>query len=228
MIFQVLLIFPLYVGIFALFFRFRFLIKTMTELNEIFSDMFSEEVSKRDFLMEKIKNGEFISNSKTPWTVERLEKASDKVVDRLYEKCANPPPIEINKKEALEMGKPVCPVVIEMYAEGLKTLMEQMPYIGERYTVNTEKLKANISANKLFCDNLAIRVGSKMIEQMGENSVTRVGVSLAAMTWNAVERVESNSGERKNCTINERRANADNLLPAGEPLEGAKGDNQAS
>ena len=227
MIFQVLLIFPLYVGIFALFFRFRFLIKTMTELNEIFSDMFSEEVSKRDFLMEKIKNGESISNSKTPWTVERLEKASDKVVDRLYEKCANPPPIEINKKEALEMGKPVCPVVIEMYAEGLKTLMEQMPYIGERYTVNTEKLKANISANKYFCDNLAVKIGSKMISQMGENSVTRVGVSLATMTWNAVERVESNSGERKNCTINERR-DADNLLPAGEPLEGAKGDNQAS
>ena len=61
MIFQVLLIFPLYVGIFALFFRFRFLIKTMTELNEIFSDMFfegsAEEVSKRDFLVEKLKTG---------------------------------------------------------------------------------------------------------------------------------------------------------------------------
>ena len=221
MIFQVLLIFPLYVGIFALFFRFRFLIKTMTELNEIFSDMFSEEVSKRDFLMEKIKNGEFISNSKTPWTVERLEKASDKVVEKLYEKCVNPPPVKVSKQEALEMGKPVCPVVIEMYAEGLKSLMVQMPYVGGRYTVNAEKLKANISANKLFCDNLAVKIGSKMIEQMGENSVTHVGVSLAVMTWNAVERVESNSG---NGTINERRAN-ENLLPAGEPLEGAKGDN---
>ena len=62
-----------------------------------------------------------------------------------------------------------------MYAEGLKTLMGQMPYIGSRYTINTEKLKASISANKLFCDNLAIKIGSKMIEQMGENSVTRVG-----------------------------------------------------
>ena len=90
----------------------------MTELNEIFSDMFfegsAEEVSKRDFLMEKIKNGEFISISKTPWTAERLEKASDKVVDRLYEKCANPPPIKINKLEALEMGRHACPAVIEL------------------------------------------------------------------------------------------------------------------
>ena len=218
MIFQVLLIFPLYVGIFALFFRFRFLIKTMTELNEIFSDMFSEEVSKRDFLVEKIKNGESISNSRTPWTIERLEKASDKVVDKLYEKYVNPPPVKVNKQEALGMGKPVCPVVIEMYAEGLKSLMVQMPYVGGRYTVNAEKLKANISANKLFCDNLAVKIGSKMIEQMGENSATHVGVSLAVMTWDAVERVESNSG---NGTINERQ----NLLPAGEPLEGAKGDN---
>ena len=195
----------------------------MTEIDKIFSTMSSEddEVSKRDFLVEKVKNGESISNSKTPWTVERLEKASDKVVEKLYEKCVNPPPVKVSKQEALEMGKPVCPVVIEMYAEGLKSLMVQMPYVGGRYTVNAEKLKANISANKLFCDNLAVKIGSKMIEQMGENSVTHVGVSLAVMTWNAVERVESNSG---NGTINERRAN-ENLLPAGEPLEGAKGDN---
>ena len=195
----------------------------MTEIDEIFSAMSSEddEVSKRDFLVEKIKNGESISNSRTPWTIERLEKASDKVVDKLYEKYVNPPPVKVNKQEALGMGKPVCPVVIEMYAEGLKSLMVQMPYVGGRYTVNAEKLKANISANKLFCDNLAVKIGSKMIEQMGENSATHVGVSLAVMTWDAVERVESNSG---NGTINERRANA-NLLPAGEPLEGSKGDN---
>ena len=215
MFLEVLLIFPLYVGIFALFFRFRFLIKTMTELNEIFS----EEVSKRDFLMEKIKNGESISNSKTPWTVERLEKASDKVVDRLYEKCANPPPIEINKKEALEMGKPVCPVVIEMYAEGLKTLMEQMPYIGERYTVNTEKLKTSILANRLFCDNLAVKIGSKMIEQVGENSVTRASLSLAAMTWDAVEILP---------VINERQSISGNLLQTGKSLEREESDNRAS
>ena len=157
-----------------------------------------------------------------------MQKASDKVIDKLYEKSANPPSIKINKKDALEMGKPICPVVIEMYAEGLKSLMVQMPYVGERYTVNAEKLKANISANKLFCDSLAVKIGSKMIEQMGENSVTRVGVSLAAMTWDAVERVESNSGERENGTINERRANAENLLSTRESLERAKGDNRAS
>ena len=195
----------------------------MTEIDEIFSAMSSEddEVSKRGFLVEKIKNGETISNSKTPWTVERLEKASDKVVDKIYEKYVNPPPVKVNKQEAaLGMGKPVCPMVIEMYAEGLKTIMEQMPFVSSRYTINTEKLKASIASDKYFCDNLAIKIGSKMIEQMGENSVARVGVSLATKTWDAVE--------VKKSVINERLANAENLLPAGEPLEGAKGDNQAS
>ena len=218
MILEVLLIFPLYAGIFVLFFRFRRIIKAMTEIDEIFSALSSEDDDKRDFLVEKIKNGETISNSKTPWTVERLEKASDKVVDKLYEKYVNPPPVKVNKQDALEMGKPVCPVVIEMYAEGLKTLMEQMPYVSSRYTINTEKLKASIASDKYFCDNLAIKIGSKMIEQMGENSVARVGVLLAAKTWDAIE--------VKKSVINERIAGK-NLLSAGEPLEGAEGDNRA-
>ena len=62
--------------------------------------------------------------------------------------------MKIDPKEALELGKPVCPVVIEMYAEGLKTLIDQIPYVKDRYTINVEKLKASISANHLFCDNL--------------------------------------------------------------------------
>ena len=43
MIFQVLLIFPLYVGIFALFSRFRFTIKMMSGIEKLFSDMSSED-----------------------------------------------------------------------------------------------------------------------------------------------------------------------------------------
>jgi len=137
---------PQYSIIFAFLFRFRRLIKAMTEM---FADLMVDgEVNKREFLLEKIQNGEKISNVKTPWTAERLEKASDKVVDKLYEKYRNPRPVsgsarsKVNTQEALEMGKPVCPVVIE--------------------------------------------IGSKMIEQMGENSATRAGVSLAAMTWSQI------------------------------------------
>ena len=53
----------------------------MSDIESLMSDLMSDEipVDKRDFLTEKVKKGESISNSKTPWTVERLEKASDKV-----------------------------------------------------------------------------------------------------------------------------------------------------
>ena len=46
----------------------------------------------------------------------------------------------------------MCPVVIEMYAEGVKTLVEQMPYVSSRYTINTGKLKASITSDKYFGD----------------------------------------------------------------------------
>ena len=168
----------------------------MVEVNDIFSELLHDntfhDLSKREFLLEKIKNGESISNSKTPWTVEKLEKASDKVLDKL--KYLNPSLVKVIKQEALDLGKPICPVVIEMYAEGLKSIVDQFPYIRGKYRINVEKLKANISENKIFCDNLAVKIGSKMVEQMGENSVAHAGVSLAAMTWNAVERVEIENG----------------------------------
>ena len=163
----------------------------MTDIENIVSELMCEETpTKRDFLMEKVRNGESISNSKTPWTEERLEKASEKVIEKLYDNYQNPPPVKIDKKEALELRKPVCPVVIEMYAEGLKTLMDQLPYVKGRYTINVNKLKSNISANHLFCSNLAVKIGSKMIENMGNNSPMHMGVSLASMTWDAVERID--------------------------------------
>jgi len=210
MIVEVLMILPLYAIIFWIFFRCRHIIKAMTELNEMFSDMMVDaEVNKREFLLEKIEKGEKISNAKTLWTAERLEKASEKVVNKLYENYQNPSPTiacgsaksKVNKQEALEMGKPVCPIVIEMYAEGLKAIVDQLPYISGKYTINVEKLKANISANRVFFDNLAIKVGSKMIEQMGENSAAHVGVSLAAMTWNAVEKIEDSENKSDEATI---------------------------
>ena len=75
------------------------------------SDLMSDEipVDKRDFLIERVKNGEFISNSKTPWTEERLQKASDKVIDKLYEKYRKSPPIKIGKTRGPRNGKTCMP-----------------------------------------------------------------------------------------------------------------------
>ena len=90
MILELLLILPIYIGIFAVLYRFRNIIKMISD-DEIFDvvDTPQEAVaqhSKRESLMEKLRSGEQISNSKTPWTEERLQKASDKVVEKLYDR----------------------------------------------------------------------------------------------------------------------------------------------
>ena len=92
MIIELLLIFS-HVGIFALFFRFRFLIKTMIELNEmIFANCSleeetqeEEEPSKREFLIAQVEQGKADKlPGKTPWTVKRLKKATDQVIEKLH------------------------------------------------------------------------------------------------------------------------------------------------
>ena len=68
------------------FYKILPLIKMMSELNEIFDcvDTPKEGISnKREYLKNHIKQGQALSG-KTPWTEERLDKASDKVIDKLY------------------------------------------------------------------------------------------------------------------------------------------------
>ena len=58
MIEVVVLILPLYAAIFAILFRFRHLIKATTEVKKMFSDLVDTKANKREFLFEKIHNGE--------------------------------------------------------------------------------------------------------------------------------------------------------------------------
>ena len=65
---------PLYIGIFIIFYKYRHTIKLMSDIENLMSDLMSNIPDKRDFLTERVKNGGFISNSKTPWTEERCKK----------------------------------------------------------------------------------------------------------------------------------------------------------
>ena len=65
--------------------------------------------------------------------------------------------------------------------------MEQMAFICNKWQINDEKLMASILANQAFCDKLSIRIGTVMIEKMGKDSIANDDLSLAAMTWDAVE-----------------------------------------
>ena len=58
----------------------------MSGIEKLLFDMSSKNsADKRDFLIEKVKNGEYISNSETPWTEKRLRIASEKKVGQLYD-----------------------------------------------------------------------------------------------------------------------------------------------
>ena len=75
-------------------FRFKHLIKAMTEFNEFLDYVAKEgsheqELNKREYLKTWIKEGQALPG-KTPWTEERLNKASDKVIDKLYKSVAEP------------------------------------------------------------------------------------------------------------------------------------------
>ena len=142
------LIFVLYAGIFVFFWRFRRIINIALKMDNSISALFSEksecDIDKRQFLLGKIQNGECISQTAmTPWTEKRLSEASDKVIEKLYDQYENPPLPKVSKQDAQELGKPIVHVVIDMYAQGLKGILKNLPYIGSKYTVNVEKLYKN-------------------------------------------------------------------------------------
>ena len=59
----------------------------MTELNDFLNIIDTQKIeqNKREYLSDNLSK----ISSKTPWTIERLNKASDKVIDKLYDKVNN-------------------------------------------------------------------------------------------------------------------------------------------
>ena len=93
MLIELLLILPLYLIAFVITYHFRIIIKVMSDVYDTFSDLLSNnpEVNKREFLIENVRKGHLISNSKTPWTEKRLKEAADKKIDQLYIKYSENP-----------------------------------------------------------------------------------------------------------------------------------------
>ena len=84
-----------YIIISMFFNRFPHIINTMSDINEFFNDVVDTPASavdqsdKRKKLKDLIndRKAELLSIGKTPWTVGRIDKASDKVIDKLYSDC---------------------------------------------------------------------------------------------------------------------------------------------
>ena len=58
----------------------------ISELENFLDEVDTPKDQQRKFLKQLVENGEALPG-KTPWTLDRLDKASDKVIDRLYNKA---------------------------------------------------------------------------------------------------------------------------------------------
>ena len=83
-----------YIIIFLFFNHFPHIINTMSDINEFFNDVVDTPVegvdqsNKRKKLKDLINEGKAeLLAGKTAWTVGRIDKASDKVIDKLYSDC---------------------------------------------------------------------------------------------------------------------------------------------
>ena len=92
MLLEILLMLPIYAVFFVIYVRFSHIIKAMNELENFLDqvDTPKEAVDmsrKREFLRNLVESGQASKiPGKTPWTVKRLNEASDKVNNKLYEK----------------------------------------------------------------------------------------------------------------------------------------------
>ena len=77
----------------------------MSDINEFFSDVVDtpaeavDQSNKRKKLKDLIDEGKAdLLKGKTPWTVGRIDKASDKVIDRLFDEYQQPTEVVEKRK----------------------------------------------------------------------------------------------------------------------------------
>ena len=104
MLLEILLILPLYVALFLICWRYSHIIN-MADALENFLDQVDtpkeaqDQSKKREFLRALIESGQPLPG-KTPWTVKRLDEASDKTIDKLYVKMMDSPSKDLMSRVA--------------------------------------------------------------------------------------------------------------------------------
>ena len=180
-----------YIIIFMFFNHFQYIINTMSDINEFFSDVVDtpaeavDQSNKRKKLKDLIDEGKAdLLKGKTPWTVGRIDKASDKVIDRLFDEYQQPTEVVEKKKIfdqediklAQEVGEVCFPLIVELYAEGLSVIMQSTPYIKDKYKLNTDILRNKLEANNRLRVRISIKVGQKIVERFGTDAVLAMTV----------------------------------------------------
>ena len=164
MIFEVLLILPLYVVIFGIFYRCRRLINMSTEFDEMLSNLLPDaptpgidapgEKCGRDFLVNVINQGKAdLLPGKTPWTVARVGKAPDDVIEKLKSQFVQ----NETKRKAENTGKAVSKHVVNLYSTGVSKFLK---------IDSIEQLRRDIDDDPIIKDSMA-EVGALLVSAFG-------------------------------------------------------------
>ena len=178
MLLEICLIFPLYLMIFVIFYRFRHIIKVMSDIDEILcaeNDITSEEVSvsydKRDFLINVINQGKANKlPGKTPWTVARIRKAPDSVIEKLHHEYHQ----NETKHKAEKTGKAVSAHAINLYSKGVSRFLK---------IDDVDQLRKDIDEDPIIKESMA-DVGALLVGTFGRYLTP---ILIAAHTANHIE-----------------------------------------
>ena len=143
--------------IFVIFYRFRNIIKMASDINEFLcveNDNNSEEVSvsdnKRDFLIQIVNQGKANKlPGKTPWTVARIRKAPDSVIEKLHHEYHQ----NETKHKAEKTGKAVSAHAINLYSKGVSRFLK---------INNVDQLRKDIYEDPIIKESMA-EVGALLI-----------------------------------------------------------------
>ena len=168
MILELLLIFS-HVGIFYIFYKFRRVIKAMTDFLELFDEVdtpkeavltaqheqqHEQQHDNRQFLIEVVSQGKAdLLPGKTPWTIARIKKAPDAVIEKLKNQFVQN---EI-KHKAQNTGKAVSKHVVNLYSTGVSRFLK---------IDSIEQLRQDINDDPIIKESMA-EVGALLVSAFG-------------------------------------------------------------
>ena len=160
MIFKVLSILPLYIGIFVICFRFKHVIKAISEIEELLNillpdtDEGGKEENRRDFLINAVNQGKGdLLPGKIPWTFARIKKVCDKGIDKLKSHFVQAE----TKLKAERTGKTVSKHVVNLYSTGVSKIVK---------IDSIDQLNKDIDEDPIIRDSTA-EVGALLVEMFG-------------------------------------------------------------
>ena len=186
----------------------------MTEIDEMIftncsleEETTQEEGGKREFLIAQVERGKADKlPGKTPWTVKRLRKATEQVIEKLYHEYQQTDA----RHKAETTGKAVSAHVVNMYSKSVSRVLK---------IDSVEQLRRDIDSDPIIKESMA-DVGALMVGTFGRFLAPLL---IAAHTANHTEGFVQRDGG----TINER-STCENLLSARKSVERKESDNRAS